>query len=176
MPRIISGEFGGLVIKTPGYDLRPTSDKVKEYIFNVIRDWEGMTVVDLFAGSGSLGLEALSRGATVVDFVDKHPLSIRMITENMEKLALEKKEIRRFKTNARTFCSNYTDYYDRILADPPYKLRLDKIFFQSVSTALKKGGMFILEYSVRETEQILTDLILIKEKVFGETGVRIYEK
>jgi 16S rRNA (guanine966-N2)-methyltransferase len=176
MPRIISGEFGGLVIKTPGYKIRPTSDKVKEYIFNVIREWEGMTVADLFAGSGALGLEALSRGASSVDFVDKHPLSIQIITENMEKLNLDHKEIRRFKKNARTFCSHYTEYYDRILADPPYTLSLDASFFQSVSTALKKGGLFVLEYSVHETNQILTDMNLIKEKVFGETGVRIYEK
>lgn len=176
MPRIISGQFGGLVIKTPGYELRPTSDKVKEYIFNVIRDWEGKTVADLFAGSGSLGLEALSRGAASVDFVDKHPLSIRMITENMAKLDLDHKEIRRFKMNARTFCSHYTEHYDRILADPPYKLRLDASFFQSVSTALKEGGLFILEFSIRETNQILTDMNMVKEKVFGETGVRIYEK
>ncbi|MGC9512983.1 MAG: RsmD family RNA methyltransferase [Fidelibacterota bacterium] len=176
MPRIISGEFGGRVIKTPGYELRPTSDKVKEYIFNVIRDWEGKTVADLFAGSGSLGLEAVSRGAISVDFVDSHPLSIRMITENMERLNLDHPEIRRFKMNARTFCSRYMEYYDRILADPPYKLRLDASFFLSVSKALKKGGLFVLEFSIRETDAILTDMNLVKEKVFGETGVRIYEK
>ncbi len=176
MPRIISGDYGGLVIKTPGFELRPTSDQVKEYIFNVVRDWEDLIVADLFSGSGSLGLEALSRGARAVDFVDKHALAIRTITENLEKLSVHNKTIRRFKTNAQTFCTKYPGYYDRILADPPYKLTLQETFFQSISGALKKGGLFILEYSVHNKEYIHTDMKRLKEKYFGETGVWIYEK
>ncbi|MDD5582928.1 MAG: 16S rRNA (guanine(966)-N(2))-methyltransferase RsmD [Candidatus Marinimicrobia bacterium] len=176
MPRIISGEYGGLVIKTPRYALHPTSDRVKEYIFNVIKVWKGLTVVDLFAGSGSLGLEALSRGADAVDFVDNHALAISTITENLKILSPMDKTIRRFKANAQTFCTKYPHYYDRIFADPPYQLPLQDSFFLSVANALKSHGLFILEYSVHSHDKFFVPLTLLREKKFGETGVRIYEK
>ncbi len=177
MPRIISGEYGGLIIKSPGYDLRPTSDKVKEYIFNVIRDWENAVVADLFAGSGSLGFEALSRGASTVVFVDKHFDSIQTIHNTINRLpGHEIKDIHCYKSNALTFCHRYPDNFDRILADPPYKLPLPDSFFQSIGSALKTGGLFILEFSIHEKSCIFPELKLVKEKYFGETGVRIYEK
>jgi len=177
MPRIISGEYGGLIIKAPGYDLRPTSDKVKEFIFNVIRDWEEMVVADLFAGSGSLGFEALSRGASLVDFVDRHYDSVQTIGTTLKRLSShETKNVRCYKSNALTFCNRSAGRYDRILADPPYSLSLPDSFFQSIGTALKAGGLFIIEFSIHRKEQINPELKLIKEKFFGETGVRIYEK
>ncbi|HDT12054.1 MAG TPA: hypothetical protein ENO01_00200 [Candidatus Marinimicrobia bacterium] len=177
MPRIISGEYGGLVIKTPGYDLRPTSDKIKEYIFNVIRDWDSMVVVDLFAGSGSLGFEALSRGASSVDFADRHYDSIQTIQSTLKRLSgYENKNVRCFKSNALTFCKQHPGRYDRILADPPYSLSLPDSFFHSIVTALKTGGLFVLEFSIHQKNRINPELKLMKEKYFGETGVRIYEK
>lgn len=177
MPRIISGEYGGLVINSPGYDLRPTSGKVKEFIFNVIRDWEELIVADLFAGSGSLGFEALSRGASVVDFVDRHYDSIQTIQTTLKRLSgHEMKDVRCYKGNALTYCNRYAERFDRILADPPYSLILPDSFFQSVGTALKTGGLFVLEFSMHHQDRINMELKLIKEKFFGDTGVRIYEK
>ncbi len=176
MPRIISGDYGGRVIKTPGYHLRPTSDKVKEYIFNVIRDWDSCVVADLFSGSGSLGIEALSRGAQAVDFVDNHYDAIRTIRANLDMFPSQGKNIRTLKLNALNHCQHYSDYYDRILADPPYALKLPLSFFQYVFASLKNGGLFILEYSIRRKESFETGLTCIKEKHFGETGVWIYEK
>jgi 16S rRNA (guanine966-N2)-methyltransferase len=176
MPRIISGEYGGRVIKAPARHVRPTSDKVKEYIFNVIRDWDGCVVTDLFAGSGSLGLEAISRGASFVDFVDNHYDSIRTIALNLTLFPDHEKQARIFKSNALTHCKHYSDHYDRVLADPPYKCDLPETFFTLVALSLKKGGLFILEYSVHGKEKIRTGMTLVKERYFGETGVWIYEK
>lgn len=175
MPRIISGKHGRLKLISPKHNLRPTADRVKEYIFNVFHEFNDKTVLDLFSGIGSLGIEAYSRGAEEVFLVENNNRSIEIIKKNLSKIN-NPKHIKYYKSNAFNFCNEYDEYFDMIFADPPYKLNLKNEFFKSVYLALKVGGIFILENSIKNKFDIMDSLILRKEKKFGETGVWMYEK
>ncbi len=122
--RIISGEFKGRLIKVPDSKLiRPTTDRVRETFFNLLNNrlsFQDIKVLDLYSGSGSLGLECLSRGALTVDFVEKNYVISKNLQENITSLNLgEKSKI--FKMEAVKFTS-FSDHttYDLILADPPF--------------------------------------------------------
>ena len=118
--RIIAGTHRGARIAAPkGLDTRPTGDRVREAAFNLIGPVEGATVLDLFAGSGAMGLEALSRGAASATFVESDRAACRTIAENLERLRL---------TGARLTCGDAlwalrqdSRRYDLVLVDPPYE-------------------------------------------------------
>ena len=157
--RIIAGKFKGRTIKFPNSKLvRPTTDKTKESIFNYLvhsMDFGGIKVCDIYAGSGSLGLEALSRGADVVHFVEKDFHVSKMLQENISSLKAED-SCNVYRMDAVRF-SKMTDHekYDLILADPPFfkndihlvvKNILEKIF-------LNDDGLMIVERSVQTKKE-----------------------
>lgn len=122
--RIISGEFGGRLIDVPQSKfIRPTTDRVRETLFNILNnmiDFEGIRVLDIYAGSGSLGLECLSRGAGSVDFVEKNFVIYKTLEKNIKSLSAGD-ACRIFKTDAVSLSSAKRDLkYDLILADPPF--------------------------------------------------------
>lgn len=129
--RIVSGMAGGIVLKAPsaGREVRPTSDRVKESLFAALGDLRGWTVVDLFAGTGALGLEALSRGAASVLFVEKDARAVQCIEENLERVrrALTGPEAgvaRVWRADVRQVPQALAEWRGRvqlILADPPYR-------------------------------------------------------
>jgi 16S rRNA (guanine966-N2)-methyltransferase len=122
--RIISGDFKGRLIKVPDSKLiRPTTDRVRETFFNLLNNrisFEGIKVLDLYSGSGSLGLECLSRGAASVDFVEKNFVIYKNLSENIRSLGVED-HCKIFKMEAVKFTTltNHSSY-DLILADPPF--------------------------------------------------------
>ena len=122
MIRIISGEFRGHKLKS-GLDrlgFRPTKDRVKESLFSILGDLSGQTVLDIFSGSGSLGFEALSRGAKKVIFVENNFKQTKIIKDNAEKLKIiERVEI--IPHNVISFLKNCNNQFDLIIADPPYQ-------------------------------------------------------
>ena len=122
--RIIAGKYRGRIIKMPNSKLvRPTTDKVKESLFNILInqiDFDGITVCDIYAGSGSLGLEALSRGAAQVHFIEKNFPVQRNLAENIKALGAEA-ECKIYKMEAIAFAKmSIHEKYDLILADPPF--------------------------------------------------------
>lgn len=122
--RIIAGIYRGRIIKMPNSKLvRPTTDKVKESLFNILVnqiDFDGIKVLDIYAGSGSLGLEALSRGASMVHFVEKNFQVQKNLAENIKALGAED-ECKIFKMEAIAFSKmGLHEKYDLILADPPF--------------------------------------------------------
>jgi 16S rRNA (guanine966-N2)-methyltransferase len=120
--RIIAGDFKGRRIKTPATDkVRPTADRVREAWFNILQgSIPGARVLDLFAGSGALGFEALSRGAVSVDFVEKHTASLRVIHANASLLNVEG-QVTIHRTDALRFTERLQpSAYDVAFADPPY--------------------------------------------------------
>ena len=120
--RIIAGEFGGRRIKTPATDkVRPTADRVREAWFSILQGAiPGARVLDLFAGSGALGFEALSRGAVSVDFVEKHTASLRVIHANVDILNVAD-HVTIHRTDAIRFAERLQPgAYDVAFADPPY--------------------------------------------------------
>ena len=120
--RIIAGEFGGRRIKTPGTDkVRPTADRVREAWFSILQgSIPGARVLDLFAGSGALGFEALSRGAVSVDFVEQHAASFAIIRDNAATLNVAD-QVTIHRTDAIRFAERLQPgAYDVAFADPPY--------------------------------------------------------
>jgi 16S rRNA (guanine966-N2)-methyltransferase len=149
MSRIISGRYGGLYIANPKHNIRPTTGKVKEYIFNVLQNLEGHCVIDLFCGTGALGIEALSRYAEHVRFVDMNSRSIQLTKTNLQSIKAPADSWTCIKGNALNYFDRDKDLYDLILADPPYDLELPLRFFEACREHLKPGGRVILEYSSR---------------------------
>jgi 16S rRNA (guanine966-N2)-methyltransferase len=121
--RIISGSHKGHTIHAPsGRGTRPTSDRVRESIFNIVGPVEDATVLDLYAGSGAMGLEALSRGAASAVFVERDPDAIRAIERNLDKLRLRGTVLRQ---DAIAVLAGEKRKYDLVFVDPPYEMYTD---------------------------------------------------
>ena len=118
--RIVAGLRKGATIYAPkGRDTRPTSDRVREAVFGILGSVEGANALDLFAGSGALGLEALSRGAASATFVESDPVAIKAIERNLEKLGLEGRIVR---TDAARYIATTQERSDLVFVDPPYEM------------------------------------------------------
>lgn len=119
--RVITGSARGKQLKElPGLDTRPTTSRVKEGLFNIIQfDIEGRRVLDLFSGTGQLGIETLSRGAAACDFVDQSPAAVKIIKENVKACRLTDRAQFHQKDFA-AFLSSTSGKYDLIFLDPPY--------------------------------------------------------
>ena len=144
--RVITGTARGRKLKEPeGLDIRPTSGAVKEAIFNIVQfDVPGRRVLDLFAGTGQLGIEALSRGAGSCDFVDKSAVACKIIRENLAHCKLEGGRV--YQMDADRFLKR-GDGYDLIFLDPPYDPAvLEKIIQKIVQfDILNKNGIIVCE-------------------------------
>lgn len=175
MSRIISGRFGGLYIFNPKHQIRPTTGKVKEYIFNVLQNLERYYVLDLFCGTGAIGIEAYSRGAKHVTFVDKHPKSIQLTRENLNSIKADPDDWLCIKTNVLKYFYKLEKTYDLILADPPYDLELKPEFFIQCREHLNPEGLLVLEYSSR-LEPDFGEWEAEKIKKMGDTCVYFFRK
>ena len=149
--RIISGKYKGRVLRTPdNFDLRPTTDLGKESLFNILNnvwDFEGLTVLDLFAGTGAISIEFASRGAEMVTAVELHPRHSAFIEQSAALLGAQ--NIKTLKTDAMEFLTRCAEPYNIIFADPPYKFEgVDKIPDLIFSrNLLTESGELILEHS-----------------------------
>ena len=176
--RVITGEAGGVpLVAPPGRDTRPTSDKVKGAIFSVLGDagCEGR-VLDLYAGSGALGIEALSRGADFCDFVEQAAAAARALKSNLAKTKLEdraavhQQAIERFLAAPRA-------PYDLILLDPPYALPHLEVVLNQVAAcgALGPQTTLVLEHSSRRPPPPNAGgHTLDRTRVHGDTAFSLY--
>jgi 16S rRNA (guanine966-N2)-methyltransferase len=173
--RITSGELGGRRIKAPprrNRDLRPTTEKVREAIFSLLGESvEGARVLDLFCGTGALGIEAISRGAARATFVDSDSALVRANVEALE--LAERIEV------VRADATRYLDRapvhgFDLVLCDPPYGLvsDLNEKLGPLFRRALAPGGRVMIETSVKSPLDVR--LPLITERAYGDTLVRIH--
>jgi 16S rRNA (guanine966-N2)-methyltransferase len=174
--RIIAGTFGGRRLVTPpGASTRPTADRVREALFSVLGDRiAGARVLDLFAGSGALGLEALSRGAAAATFVDRDPAAVRAVRANLDALGIAA-DVRR--ADARGFlrtASASACQYDVVFLDPPYKQaeRLGEELSRALPAVLAPGAVVIAESDRRAPLPL--DLALLDERRYGDTLLRIH--
>jgi len=172
--RIISGTVKGRKLKAPiGNKIRPTSDRVKESVFTIIQfDIEGRRVLDLFAGSGQYGIEALSRGAKTAVFVDSLSESIKLVKENVQKCGFtDQSSI--YARDAMRFLET-DEKYDLIFIDPPYDTPLASSAIEKIVLfdKLNINGIIICEIKADTTSpQVITPYSLEKEYKYG--GVKI---
>lgn len=174
--RVISGSRGGLPLKTlDGLDTRPTSDKVKGSIFSILfGKLSGAKVLDLFSGSGAMGIEALSRGAESAILVDSSPKAVQIIKKNLEFTKLSAKVV---TGQADKFLSSCTEKFDVIFMDPPY-------FSTEITNCMKiiadrgllsDDGIIVAESD--KTEQFppeISGFALKDERFYGRVAVRFY--
>lgn len=175
--RVITGSARGRKLKTPeNYDIRPTTDNVKEALFNILQfDIEGRRVLDLFAGTGQLGIEALSRGAAEAVFVDESRESVRIVKENLKACGLSAPV---FQMNALEFLRS-CGQFDLIFIDPPYDAGLYEPVLKSINAIdiLSYGGIIACE-ARRETElpEMTAPYVRRKEYRYGKVKICIYTK
>jgi len=183
--RVISGNLKGLKLKTPkNMEIRPTSDRVKEALFNIIQNHINIfdtKFLDLFAGTGNIGIEALSRGASKCVFVDNNYESIKIIKENIKKACLEEKSIV-FKKNvlvALNILKRKKESFEIIFMDPPYgkNLAIPVLEILSKSNLLKQKGYIIVEHSRKEAlPEKVGSIRKYKHRTYGNTIISFYIK
>ena len=172
--RIVAGSCKGARIYAPkGRDTRPTSDRVREAAFAIVGPVEGDRVLDLFAGSGALGLEALSRGAASAVFVESDPAAVKTIERNLEKLALAGARI--VRSDALRFLARTEERYDLVLVDAPYEMveSLRMPLAEHLPRVLAEGGLAVLE-TVAGVELELP-LTVRTSRRHGSTQLTVYE-
>jgi len=175
--RIIAGERKGHTIYAPkGLDTRPTSDRVRENVFNIVAPWvEGARVLDLYAGSGAMGLEALSRGAAAVVFVESDSDAVRAIERNLDKLRLTGATVLRADATAGLVRETSAGRkYDLVLADPPYAMTDYETLVRYLPRVLAEDGLLVLESAAR-TEPELAGLAVRTSRKYGSTRVTVFE-
>jgi 16S rRNA (guanine(966)-N(2))-methyltransferase RsmD len=177
--RIITGKYRGRTIETVrDKSVRPATDRVKTTIFNVLQSrlgLEGIEVLDLFAGSGSLGLEALSRGGARCVFVDTSRHVLDLLEANVERLGCLDDCIL-IQADAEAFIGKTAERFDLIFADPPYAYEETHMLPQRITGngLLKKNGYLIIEHTKQTSFPELTGHGIAVTKEFGGTQVSFF--
>lgn len=181
--RVIAGEAKKRKLKVPkGWPGRPTADRIKESLFNIISDKIlGCNFLDLYSGTGNVAIEALSRGAQKAVLVENNPAAVKTIKENLNitgfysrSLVIGKDVILALKQLGR---ESYA--FDLIFLDPPYEkgMELPALRLINEHKLIKAGGYVIVETSKRDNlpEQIDGDLLLLRREIYGDTSLWFYK-
>lgn len=179
--RVVGGIAKGTILKGgKGEKIRPTSDKVREALFNILsREIVGSSFLDCYAGSGAVGIEALSRGAERVIFVEADKRAVTLIKGNLERCHLEDKAViiqRIFERSSKRI-KDLQDSFDFIFADPPYqRTNYGRLLRQAVEqNLLKSRGWFIIEHMKKDSlPEEIDELSKVKAKYYGQTALSFY--
>lgn len=167
--RITAGQYKGQKVPTPGGKTHPMGERERIALFNMISEYVvGSRVLDAYAGSGALGIEALSRGASEVEFVEKSPTVAKKIRANLRKLDIKARVVASDATN---FTSN--EGFDLILADPPYD-DFDLPGVEYLSGFLKNGGIMVLSHP--DTAPTISEMKLLKTRKYAAAHLSVYVK
>ena len=175
--RVITGSARGRKLKTPeNYDIRPTTDNVKESVFNIIQfDIEGRRVLDLFAGTGQLGIECLSRGAASAVFVDQSREAVKIVKDNLKACGLTGTVVQADAMSFLRTCGKF----DIIFVDPPYDSDLYESVLNTVNSIdiLSDGGIIICESRrERALPEMTAPYKKRREYTYGKVKLCIYTK
>ena len=176
--RVITGEARGRkLITLEGEDVRPTTDRVKEGMFNIIQfDLEGAAVLDLFAGSGQLGIEALSRGAKHCTFVDASTKSIDVVKQNLKTVGFEKRASV-FCGDSKMYITLSRDKFDIALLDPPYHKNIIDSVLPVVAEKMTENGVILCESELREIlPETAGEFSKYREYKYGKIKITVYRK
>jgi 16S rRNA (guanine966-N2)-methyltransferase len=170
---VIAGSRGGRALVAPrGKGTRPTADRVREALFSILGDVRGVRVLDLFAGSGALAIEALSRGALQATLVDSSPAAVAAIRRNLRELQLEAEVRHQTVHSFLEAALRDGRQYDLAFADPPYRLA-SSLRASRIQGLLAPGARLVAESDRRAPVELET-LELLDERRYGDTLIRIY--
>jgi 16S rRNA (guanine966-N2)-methyltransferase len=170
--RVVAGEFKGRRLRAPrGMRTRPTADRVREALFSMLGDVAGARVLDLYAGSGALGIEALSRGAHSAVFVDRDPRAAAAIGENLRTLGLDE-GVRR--QDALRFLASADGPFDLVFVDPPYDSvpRIAGPLAERLPPLLAEGARIVTESDRRTPLEL--PFWLLADRTYGDTRIAIH--
>ncbi|MBI5123974.1 MAG: 16S rRNA (guanine(966)-N(2))-methyltransferase RsmD [Candidatus Omnitrophica bacterium] len=181
--RIIGGEYKSRQIAMPkGVEIRPTQDKVREAIFNILGDINGKNALELFAGSGAFGIEALSRGAKNVTFVDNNFRCAQAIRSNLESLGVGDSKYDIIRSNGLSVLprlAKQEEKFDIVFMDPPYYKDIAKKCLINIDSydIVSPVGLVLVEHFKKDTLDLdLKTLVLQDERRYGDTVVTILRK
>lgn len=174
--RLIAGKFGGRIIEGSGTNrTHPMGERIRGSLFNIINDeLDGAVVLDAFAGSGSLGLEALSRGAKYATFIERDRVAQNVITSNIKTLGVET-DSKLVKAPVASWVSTTDQQFDIIFADPPYHdLQLSTV--GKLTKLLKPNGLMVLSYTGKG--EVPTDLgvVVVDSREYGDAVLAFYRR
>lgn len=181
MPRIVAGLARGRKLKTPPGEVRPATARARQALFDYLAQIiPESRVLDLYCGSGGLGLEALSRGASSAFFVDLSPKVINTVRDNTRMLgfwelaAFEIRDVFRFLRN---YSVEESGQFDIVMAAPPYKIAEPMRLLEAIdeSKVLREGGIICLEYSRHTEAPAPTFYTLARRKIYGETVIEVWD-
>jgi 16S rRNA (guanine966-N2)-methyltransferase len=170
--RVVAGEFRGRRLRRPGGALtRPTADRVREALFSMLGDLSEARVLDLYAGSGALGIEALSRGAESAVFVEHDPRAAAVIKDNLAELGLEERVVR---DDALRFLSRGGGVFDVVFCDPPYDSgpRIAGSLAERLPPLLADHARIVTESDKRNPLEL--PFPLLRERNYGDTRIAIH--
>lgn len=181
--RIISGRFGGRDLGAVPEGVRPTSDRVRESLFSVLGSVEGLSVLDLFAGTGALGLEAVSRGASEVLFVERSRRVARELSQRLERLGLDASDgVRLMPIDAKKAIARLAkeglEQFDLVFLDPPYEKgdregTLEALFAAGI---LREHARVVVEGPKRHPLPPLSGVRVLDERDYGDTKLTWLER
>ena len=179
MTRIIAGRLGGRRLRVPGEGTRPTSDRVRESVFNILAarsDLDGLWVLDLYAGSGALGLEAISRGAAGATFVDSGRRAAVTIAANLRACGVGPNATVHTRTVSAYLAGAAERRFGLVFSDPPYDLQADRITadLELLRSHLDDDALIVVERSTRSIGEIWpSEYEVVVDKSYGDTRVEI---
>lgn len=178
--RVITGKARGVVLKTPdGMQTRPTADRVKEALFSIIQfELPGAKVLDLFGGTGQLGIEAISRGAREAVFVDAREDACRLIRENLKRTKMEQ-ESKVVRSDYLEYLKRCRDTFDIILLDPPYAEVFLENSLKMIAEIdiLRSGGIIVAERPLgKELPWELPGFTRSRDYKYGKTLLTLYRR
>lgn len=178
--RIITGKHRGKKIETlNNYSIRPATDRVKSAIFNSLQsriNWNGAKVLDLFAGSGNIGLEALSRGARKITFVEKSEDAISILEKNILHLN-EMDNCDVIHSSFEEYIKRNNESFDIVFADPPYAINFlnqlpNMIFFSKI---VGDNGLLVIEHPTKFIFDLKNEIICLRNANYGRTSVSFFQ-
>jgi pantetheine-phosphate adenylyltransferase len=177
--RVTGGELGGRRLRVPASGVRPSADRVRESLFGSLGALDDTRVLDLYAGSGALGIEALSRGAAFAVFVDQSSSSVEILRRNLDDLALRSRArvVRDAACRAVRRLARAGERFDLVLADPPYASGEAARAVEEVAASgiLSPGGMLVVECRRRHSLPTPEGLVPVDERTYGDTAVVRFE-
>ncbi len=175
--RIIAGEFGGRELKTPrSRATHPMSERVRGALFSKLGDISGLIVLDAYAGSGALGIEALSRGAKFVYFVDSSRESTDVINRNLAALKIAPPRYKVTRARLSSWSRRQTEQrFDLILADPPYDA-YDYAGLSALPRHLKNNGLMVISYPGRESTPTVNGVVVVDNLSYGDAALAFYRQ